>query len=154
MKLRTVVLSAVAGLILATSAQAEIIAAKKMRLDSGNKMLIMLSDERYTCDGDRNGSLARIIIARDGAMYPSQTYSACYSHDNGELNIIFWDPTTNDPRDAGTLQMSEASFDKTPRFKGWPGATESHQSDYQKEADELFEAVLDYENERAQNKAR
>lgn len=154
MKLRTVFLAAAAGLMLTTAAQAEVIAAKKMRLDPSHKMLIMLSDERYTCDGDKNGRFARIIIARDGAMNPSQSYSACYSHEDGELSIIFWDPVTNDPRDAGTLQMSEASFDKTPRFKGWPGVTKSHQSDYQKEADELFEAVLDYENEKAQNKAR
>lgn len=147
MKLRSVVLAVAAGLMLMTAAQAEVIAAKKMRLDSGNKMLIMLSDERYTCDGDRYGSFARIIIARDGAVYPSQTYSACYSHEDGELDIIFWDPTTNDPRDAGTIQMSEASFEKTPRFKGWPGAPKSHQGDYQKEADELMDAIIDAANE-------
>lgn len=119
MKLRSVVLAAAAGLMLSTASHAEIIAAKKMWLDSSSKMLIMLSDERYTCDGDKNGRFARIIIARDGAMNPSQSYSACYSHEDGELSIIFWDPTTNDPRDAGTLQMSEASFEKTPRFRSW-----------------------------------
>ena len=148
MKLRDVVLAAAAGMMLSTAAQAEVIAAKKMRLDSGNKMLIMLSDERYTCDGDKNGSFARIIIARDGAMYPSQTYSACYIYEDGELNLIFWDPATNDPRDAGTLQMSEASFDKTPRFKGWPGAQKSHQGDYEKEADELMDAIIATANEK------
>lgn len=119
MKLRSVVLAAAAGLMLSTASHAEVIAAKKMRLDLSHKMLIMLSDEQYTCDGDKNGRFARIIIARDGAMNPSQSYSACYSREDGELSIIFWDPTTNDPRDAGTLQMSEASFEKTPRFKSW-----------------------------------
>lgn len=119
MKLRSVFLAAAAGLMLSTVAQAEVIAAKKMWLDPARKVLIMLSDERFTCDGAQNGRFGKIIVAFDGAVNPSQTYNACYTHEDGELHIIFWDPTTNDPRDAGTLQMSEASFEKTPRFKSW-----------------------------------
>jgi hypothetical protein len=119
MKLLSVVLAATVSLGLSSAAQAEVIAAKKLRLDASHKMLIMLSDERFTCDGNKSGRAARIIVAPDGAMNPSQVYSACYSHDEGQLHIIFWDPTTRDPSDAGTLEMSETSFEKTPSFKGW-----------------------------------
>ena len=129
MKLRSALIAAAAGLMLSTAAQAEVIAAKKMRLDTSHKMLIMLSDEQYTCDGDKDGRFGKIIVALDGAMRPSQEFKACYHHFDGTLNIIFWDPTSNDPRDAGTLEMSVTSFEKTPRFKSWdyirPSATPS-----------------------------
>lgn len=119
MKLSSVFVAAAAGLLLSTAASAEVIAAKKIRLDPLHKALIMLSDERFQCDGDPDGRFATLIVAMDGAMNPSRTYKACYTVADGELDIIFWDPATNDPKDAGTLQMSEASFERTPQFKSW-----------------------------------
>lgn len=119
MKLSSVFVAAAAGLMLSTAASAEVIAAKKVQLDLMHKALVMLSDEQFKCDGDPDGRFATILVAMEGARNPSRTYKACYTVSEGDLDIIFWDPATNDPKDAGTLQMSEASFDKTPRFKSW-----------------------------------
>lgn len=119
MKLSRMFIAAAAGLLLSTAASAEVIAAKQIRLDPLHKALIMLSDERFKCDGDPDGRFAVIIVAMDGAMSPSRTYKACYSVIDSDLYIGFWDPLTNDPKDAGTLEMSEASFEKTPHFKSW-----------------------------------
>ena len=47
MKLSSVFVAAAAGLLLSTAASAEVIAAKKIRLDPLHKALIMLSDERF-----------------------------------------------------------------------------------------------------------
>lgn len=120
MKLRRVLLAAVAAVLtLSTAAHANVIAAKKIRLDPMNKALIMLSDERFKCDGDSDGRFAVLMVAMDGAVNPSQTYKACYTRFEGKVNIIFWNPATNDPDDAGTLEIDEASFEKTPQFKNW-----------------------------------
>ena len=119
MKLSSALIAAAAGLLVSTAASAEVIAAKKIQLDPLHKALIMLSDEQFKCDGDHNGRFATIIVAMEGAMNPSRKYKACYTVADGELDIIYWDPMTNDPKDAGTLQMSEASFERTPQFKSW-----------------------------------
>jgi len=117
MALRSVLL--IMSILLPLAVNAEVIAAKKIRLDPTHKALIMLSDEKYKCDGEDNGRFATIIVAMDGASNPSQKYKACYTVGENELNIIFWDPVTNDPNGAGTLTMSKTSFDKTPSFKSW-----------------------------------
>lgn len=119
MKLSSAIVSAAASLLVSTAASAEVIAAREIQLDPLHKALIMLSDERFKCDGNLDGRFATIIVAMNGAKTPSKKYKACYTVADSELDIIFWDPITNDPKDAGTLQMSEASFKKTPRFKSW-----------------------------------
>lgn len=119
MKLRSVVLAAVAGLMMSATANAAVIAAKKVTLGENLKALIMLSDERYTCDGDPDGRFATMVVAMDGVNAPSKTYKACYNKVDDTLLIIFWDPMTNDPRDAGTLDLDQAWFEKTPQFKNW-----------------------------------
>ncbi|MDY4313952.1 hypothetical protein SOW02_03200 [Pectobacterium actinidiae] len=108
-----------AAISVTTSIQAATIAAKIIKVDGPQSILIRLSDQKYDkkCDGDENSRFGVVQVVDNYTAAPLRTFKACYLNLNkDELYILFWDEARGD---GSTLTMSKESFDKTEHFKGW-----------------------------------
>lgn len=108
-----------AAISVTTSIHAATIAAKLIKVDGPQSILILLSDEKYDkkCDGDENSRFGVVQVVDNHTAVPLRTFKTCYLNLNkDELYILFWDQTSGD---GSSLTMSKGSFDKTEYFKGW-----------------------------------
>ncbi|KHS74325.1 hypothetical protein RC79_08860 [Pectobacterium brasiliense] len=108
-----------AAISITTSIHAATIAAKIIKVDGPQSILIRLSDEKYDkkCDGDEHSRFGVVQVVDNYTAAPLRTFKACYLNlNNDELYILFWDEVRGD---GSSLTMSKKSFDKTEYFKGW-----------------------------------
>lgn len=139
------VTSALALMLAASSANAAVIAGKLTKFDSGLAAIISLSDENSkNCDKEFPGSkFAALEMAVSRTAQILYRYPGCYTvSSNGDISMWFWD-TQNSQWSSST--MNESAFKKSARFTGWPKPPK----DYKQEADQLFDAMMEYEKEKA-----
>ena len=115
-----IITAALAFVMAATSANAEVIAAKKLPIDGKTSALVMLTDQRFPlrCNGHKGVAMVgSVIVGVKGIMTPTQTFNACYYRTKqGEITFQFWDSGSGAMT---TLDMDESSFERTPHFKSW-----------------------------------
>ena len=106
--------------LISTCANAEVIAAKKLGIDSKTSALVMLTDRHFPlrCNGHKGAAMVgSVIVGVKGIPTPVQTFNACYYRvKQGEITFQFWDSGSGAMT---TLDMDELSFERTPHFKTW-----------------------------------
>lgn len=134
---------------MSSGADAGVIAGKLTKMDGGVSSMILLSDEdSRNCDREFPGSkFAALKLANSRTAQVLQQYPGCYAmRGKGEIAVSFWDATSSQ---WVSYTMQESSFEKSARFTGWPSAPKGFASNYEQEADQLMDAMIDYENEKA-----
>lgn len=106
--------------LISTCANAEVIAAKKLTMDSKTSAIVMLTDRSFPlrCNGHKGAAMiGSVIVGVKGVPAPVQTFNACYYRSKpGEITFQFWDGGSGA---MSTLDMEEGSFERTPHFKTW-----------------------------------
>lgn len=134
---------------MASQADAVVIAGKLTKLNGGVSSMILLSDETSkNCDREFPGSkFAAMKIADSRTAQVMYQYPGCYAmRGKGEIAISFWDSNSSQ---WVAYTLKESSFQKSTEFKGWPGAPKGYAGNYEAEADEMMDAIINYSQEEA-----
>lgn len=149
MKRLAAALLAIAVTGVSSNAYADLIAGKVTKRDDGTAVVTMLSDEASAmCDKlypDSKHAFMEIVSSKTAK--PIYRFPGCYAmRENGELSISLKD--TNSGRWLNYTSPS-SSFRKLQAFKEWPGIKRESSLELEKSVDELYQAMLEVEQEKA-----
>ena len=149
MKRLSPALFALAISAISANAHAEIIASKMSGTDGPRTSVVRLSDETAKlCEQNHPGSkLATMYIYRSKKADLLYHYLGCYAmREPGVLSISFLDKQSGQWL---SYTSSASSFQKTEHFKEWPGDKFESSAETERMVDEMLDAMMEVEKEKA-----